>query len=247
MHHLLRVSFSASLIFIISALPPVYPQNKSIENIVSELELILNKKNEKSLNKILSKEIIAELTNKYKDFIHRFPNAQWAIKPLGKIKDNEIILDIKIKAEQEIDNEKFTLEVKQITEIKVNERKIVSLKLINESSILKSVDSPLKVTIKSPNIVLTGVRYDIDIILEDPLGENFLTGGIMIVDRDKLIRGPTPYIDLLPLGAGGLFKSIQAPFKPGEQTLAALLIHPKGIISITKLVKIVSNEQEINI
>ena len=45
-------------------------------------------------------------------------------------------------------------------------------------------------------------------------------------------------IDLYPLGSGGLFKSVQAPLTPGKQILVALITHPKGIISITKIVQV---------
>ena len=41
------------------------------------------------------------------------------------------------------------------------------------------------------------------------------------------------------------FKSVKAPLKPGIQNWAALLVHPDGVISITKMVKVVSIESEI--
>ena len=38
--------------------------------------------------------------------------------------------------------------------------------------------------------------------------------------------------------SGGLFKYIQAPLNPGFQTISAIIIHPKGIYSITKKIKV---------
>ena len=42
-----------------------------------------------------------------------------------------------------------------------------------------------------------------------------------------------------------LFKSVKAPLNPGVQNLAAVLAHPEGLISIRKLVRVVSNQSDI--
>jgi hypothetical protein len=38
-----------------------------------------------------------------------------------------------------------------------------------------------------------------------------------------------------------LFKSVQAPQRPGSQTWALMLVHPDGIVTATKRVQIVSS------
>jgi hypothetical protein len=35
---------------------------------------------------------------------------------------------------------------------------------------------------------------------------------------------------------------VQAPLKPGSQTWAVLLVHPKGIVSTTKRVRVVADK-----
>ena len=47
------------------------------------------------------------------------------------------------------------------------------------------------------------------------------------------------------MSSGGLFKSVKAPQSPGIQRWSALLAHPKGIISVTKMVKVVSNKEKL--
>ena len=49
------------------------------------------------------------------------------------------------------------------------------------------------------------------------------------------------------MGSGGIFKSVEAPMQPGNQIWAAIIVHPEGMISITKLVKIVSNENDLDL
>jgi hypothetical protein len=39
---------------------------------------------------------------------------------------------------------------------------------------------------------------------------------------------------------------VQAPFTPGSQTWAILLVHPKGIVSATKRVLVVADKAQLN-
>ncbi len=56
----------------------------------------------------------------------------------------------------------------------------------------------------------------------------------------------SPDVQLEPLGGGGLFKSVQAPFQPGVQTWAALLVHPDGVITVSKRVQVVDDKSKLN-
>jgi hypothetical protein len=38
-----------------------------------------------------------------------------------------------------------------------------------------------------------------------------------------------------------LFKRVQAPQRPGSQTWALMLVHPDGVVTVTKRVQIVSD------
>ena len=247
MHFLLRVAFSSSLILVSSICTSLSAQPRLIENVPSKFEIILNSKNIKEFHDFISKENLQEVEAKYESFISRFPNARWSINSIKKISNNEMIVRTKIQAEKLIENQKFSLEARQILKLSLNNEKMISTSIIHESSILKTFNTPLKVIVNSPKEVLTGSRYNIDIILDNPLGEDFLSGGIMLIKKGALFNKKNPYIDLSPLGAGGLFKSIQAPLNPGNQTIAALLVHSKGIISITETIKVVNNKKDLTI
>jgi hypothetical protein len=52
-------------------------------------------------------------------------------------------------------------------------------------------------------------------------------------------------LQLGALGGGGLFKSVQAPYTPGFQTWAILLVHPKGVVSATKRVLVVADKTQL--
>ena len=55
----------------------------------------------------------------------------------------------------------------------------------------------------------------------------------------------SPSMELGALGGGGLFKTVQAPQSPGSQTWAVLLVHPDGIVSATKRVRVVSDRKSL--
>ena len=92
-----------------------------------------------------------------------------------------------------------------------------------------------------PRAVLTGSRYDIDLIVDEPLGQAILAGGLIELSDQQLATLSRPNLNLAPLGGGGLFKSVRAPKRPGSQTWALMLVHPDGVVTATKRVRIVSD------
>ena len=58
---------------------------------------------------------------------------------------------------------------------------------------------------------------------------------------EQLLAQMRPNLPLAPLGGGGLFKSVQAPQQPGSQTWAVMLVHPDGVVTATKRVRVVSS------
>ena len=114
---------------------------------------------------------------------------------------------------------------------------INNYRIINSESTLETKNSNLRITKNIPKKVLTGSRYDIDLIINEPLGDYIIAGNLTEVKEP--FQQPTNQ-SLKPMNAGGLFKSVQAPLKPGKQTWAALIAHPDGLIAITKKVDIIN-------
>ena len=62
--------------------------------------------------------------------------------------------------------------------------------------------------------------------------------------RSVLLEGllvQRPNLPLAPQAGGGLFKSVRAPQQPGSQTWAMMLVHPDGVVTATKRVRVVSS------
>lgn len=242
MHHLLKSPITLYLI-ILNAIFFIPAQAQNLDQ--RKINLLLNSEVRVDSQDIFSEKVYLDLINKKTDFIKYFPNAKWKVKTRRKNPNGRDYLDVFISGQRKINHLILTLESKQRLLITLSKNKIINYKTIDEYSILKSLDNPLKVDIVVPDLILTGTRYDVDIILEEPLGDNFLAGGLINTDSKDITIIKNPYINLMPLNSGGLFKSVQAPLKPGKQTIAALLVHPKGIIAVTKTINIVSDSNQI--
>ncbi len=116
--------------------------------------------------------------------------------------------------------------------------KIKKLKSNNPSEEIYQIkdDKKIDISFSIPDKVLTGTKYDIDIILNEPLEEVIIAGGIKAHQVESFLE---PEIDLEPLVSGGIYKMTRAPSKPGIQIWSGIIAHPKGIITFTKSIDIV--------
>ena len=97
-------------------------------------------------------------------------------------------------------------------------------------------DKKIDISFKIPDKVLTGAKYDIDIILNKPLEEGIIAGAIKPHQVNSFFEQE---ILLEPLVSGGIFKMTRAPSKPGIQIWSGIIAHPEGIITFTKSIDIV--------
>ena len=62
---------------------------------------------------------------------------------------------------------------------------------------------------------------------------------------DQRLEQQRPLVQLAPLGGGGLFKQVQAPQRTGVQAWAVMLVHPDGVVTATKQVRVVDTDGKI--
>ena len=117
--------------------------------------------------------------------------------------------------------------------------------VLEEQTLLRSGTAELPITVQIPDAVLTGSRYDIDVIFEEPLGQAVAAGGLIELTPDQRLEQQSPLVQLAPLGGGGLFKQVQAPQRSGVQAWAVMLVHPDGVVTATKQVRVVDTNAEI--
>ncbi len=213
--------------------------SKNIDHqfLINRLEGLLNQRKDNSLKELFLQQSFNQFNKQYLAFLNKYKDAKWSIQPIRNIQ-NKSLLDIKIISKREIDNQIYNLYTKQIVEVETYKNKIKGYEVIDEESILNSKESPLIIKIVSPNKVLTGEKYEMNLIIENPL-DNYLTASGMIVLKNEDNNKISNHIfGIKPNQSGGLFKFIQAPLKPGYQNISAIITHPKGIYVITKKIKV---------
>ena len=205
------------------------------------LQTALNKGSEQDLGAVVAPELLPTLASRYQAFRNDFPGLAWVVRPAAPLVDGRSTFLVTVNGATTAQGVSYQLQSEERLAIRTEAGRLVAQDVISQESLLRSGKRPLQVTMGIPDVVLTGSRYDIDLIVEEPLGQAMLAGGLIELTDQQLATLSRPNLQLAPLGGGGLFKSVQAPQQPGSQTWALMLVHPDGVVTATKRVQIVSN------
>ncbi len=212
---------------------------KNIDNqlLINQFERLLNQRNDNLLKELFLRKSFNQFNKQYLDFRKKYTDAKWSIQPVRNDK-NKSFLDVKIIATREINDQIYNLHTKQTVKLETYKNKIKGYKVIDEESILNSKNSPLIIKIVSPDKVLTGEKYEMNLIIEKPLDNSLIATGMIIIKNKENLNISNEKFKIQPNQSGGLYKYIQAPLAPGFQTISAIITHPEGIYSVTKKIKI---------
>ena len=213
--------------------------SKNIDNefVSKQLEEILNQKKDHLLKNLFLTKSFSKFNKQYLNFRKKYKDSNWSIKMIRDDLSNSI-LDVRINSTRTIGDQIYNLHTTQTVEIETYKNKIKGYRVIDEESILNSKNSPLNVKLISPEKVLTGERYEINLIIESPLDNSLTASGMIVIKNNEKMKISNDQFDIKPDQSGGLFKYIQAPLEPGSQTISAIITHPEGIYSITKKIKV---------
>ncbi len=245
MQKLLKSTFSSGLFILLIFHPSSFSQTIDVRSISNRLENTLNNKNKPQFSNLFEAEIAKAIDKQYKEFINAFPNAKWKVKPSKQLKDKRQSIDVEVIGNEEKSGHKYSLFSKQRLAIITKKEKIIHRELLSDFTILKSGGRNITINIGIPDSVLTGSNYDIDIIVKEPLEDSVIAGGLIPLRNSSLSNITNQSIELKPMGSGGIFKSVRAPLEPGIQRWAALIAHSNGLISVTKMVRIVSESRDL--
>ncbi|MGB5633429.1 MAG: nuclear transport factor 2 family protein [Waterburya sp.] len=124
------------------------------------------------------------------------------------------------------------------------EEKLVRQEILAEQSQLTSGSNPPEVKVVAPEVVKVGAKYSFDLIVNEPLNDQVLLGGVQEEKTaSNLYLNPTA-IELEPLPAGGIYKVATAPLLPDSNWLSAILVRGDGITMITHRVNIQEEQAE---
>ena len=200
------------------------------------IENAFNSRNFKFFNQSFVNDESLKITKQFSNILKEFPDSKWKIKKLKSINPNEEIYEIKVLGKKLVQGEIYILESKFNYSFSLVNEKINKGTIRKLFTLIRSDDNKIDISFRIPDKVLTGTKYDIDIILNKPLEEVIIAGGIKAHQVESFLEQE---IDLEPLVSGGIFKMTRAPSKPGIQIWSGIIAHPKGIITFTKSIDIV--------
>ena len=205
-------------------------------DIRKNLENALNTRNLKLIKNNFKEEENFKIQEKFNAIIKDFPNSKWQIKRLSRGKFKEKIFDVKVDGKKKVNGEIYFLESNFKYFFSSHNNKINNGKIKNLLTTIRNDRNKIDVIFRIPEKVLTGTKYDIDIILNEPLGDVIIAGGIVSHQDESYLKQE---INIEPLAAGGIFKTTRASSKPDTQIWSGIISHPKGMIFFTKSVEIV--------
>ncbi len=200
------------------------------------LENSLNTRDLEFIRKNFKNDESQNITKQFSKIINDFPDSKWKIKRLKSNDPNKNILRIKVSGEKIINREIYTLESNFDYSYSTINGKIDEGIIKNLFTIIRNDDRKIDINFKIPDKVLTGSKYDIDIILNKPLEEVIIAGTIKPYQIHSFFEQE---LLLEPLVSGGIFKMTRAPSKQGLQIWSGIIVHPEGMITFTKSIDIV--------
>ena len=204
---------------------------------IRNLENSLNTRNLEFIRKNFRNDENQNIQKQFSKIINDFPNSKWIIKRLKSNIPDKDILRIKVSGEKIVNGEIHILESNFDYLFSIVNGKIDEGIIKNLFTTIRNDDKKIDISFKIPDKVLTGSKYDIDIILNKPLEEVIIAGAIKPHQVNSFFEQE---MVLEPLVSGGIFKMTRAPSKPDIQIWSGIIAHPKGMISFTKSIDIVN-------
>ena len=203
---------------------------------IRNLETSLNKRDLEFIRKNFKNDENQNIPKQFSKIVTDFPDSKWKIKKLKSTIPNQEILRIKVSGRKIVNGETHILESDFVYVFSVLNGKIDEGTIKNLFTTIRNDNKKIDISFKIPKKVLTGSKYDIDIILNKPLEEVIIAGAIKPHQVNSLFEQE---ILLEPLASGGIFKMTRAPSKPGIQIWSGIIAHPEGMITFTKSIDIV--------
>lgn len=118
------------------------------------------------------------------------------------------------------------------------DQKLVRQEILAERTEVTSGSNPPEVDVVLPEKVGVGEKFEFDVIVKEPLGNDGLLGAVIEeqTGSDRYLNPSTLELEILP--AGGIFKQVKAPLLPDNRWLSAIVVRGDGIILITQRVRI---------
>lgn len=125
----------------------------------------------------------------------------------------------------------------QATQV-IRNGKIIRQDITNEKTTITIGNTPPTVQFSLPQTVRTGEEFNLDAIVQEPIGNAILLGAASDQPINaQTYANPSP-VKLELLSAGGIFKVGRAPQEPGNRWVSVALIRDTGMVLITQRLRV---------
>jgi len=236
-----RLSITAAWALAMASLLQPGQAARMERQLVDRLHQALNSNDAAGLTALMNQEGTMDsqqLLARLERLAEKFGPLTWQVSQGQTLADGRARLELEVRGMGEVAGVLYQMEAKQTLAVSSQQGQILNQEVLKEESWVYSGDQRLPVTLQIPDAVLTGQRYDVDVILDEPLNSGILAGGILEVSPYEVETMGAPTIQLSTLNAGGLFKRVQAPYTSGGQTWTIMLVHPDGTLIASKRVQV---------
>ena len=151
--------------------------------------------------------------------LRQFPDARWQVGPGAPLRDGSATVQLQVTGSRQEGSTRFRLEAQQQLLLSSSGSRINGQTVIREQALLRSGEVDLPVSLLIPDAVLTGQRYDLDVLIDEPLDGAIVAGGLVALTGQQVSALESPDLQLgalggvlldvvrqrrLPLGLGGL-------------------------------------------
>ena len=203
---------------------------------IRNLENSLNKRDLEFIRKNFRNDENQNIPKQFSKILNDFPDSKWKIKRLKSNIPNKEILRIEVSGKKIFNGEIHILKSDFDYIFSILKRKIDEGTIKNLFTTIRNDNNKIDISFKIPDKVLTGSKYDIDIILNKPLEEVIIAGTIKPYQINSFFEQE---LLLEPLVSGGIFKMTRAPSKEGLQMWSGVIVHAEGMITFTKSIDII--------
>ena len=186
-------------------------QGSAVERFSDRLQTALNSGSASALDTLASVDLQPVLAQRLARFQQDFPEVTWQVKPAAPTPDGRPTLSLRVRGVAESEGLTYALEASEEIAIRLDNGQLVEQELLAQQSLLRSGERPLAVNVAIPDVVLTGSRYDVDLIVEEPLGHALVAGGLIDLSDEQLSAQIRPNLPLAPQGGGGLCSGLGCP------------------------------------
>ena len=183
-------------------------------------------------------ELLEDFWGRYSDLSYSTELLSIETTPEGLVAETQT----QIQGTEVLNNRELSLESTLRTRQHWEGNLMVRQEVLAESNRVRTGANPPALTVALPEQVEVNSPFYFDVIVEEPLGDDLLLGGVLDEPvRQNQVFNPTE-IEVQPLTAGGLFKLGRAPAVRDDRWVSAVVIRKGGVTFFTQRLRIVDRD-----